>query len=278
MPAEQESLDAEQDSLRLIQWFGAESYLIALSGGVDSAVVAKAAVLSGRKCLAVTAQSSSVARQEMEDALRVVEAIGIAHQILETHELESAAYRQNDFRRCYHCKSNLFSTLRAVFPNATLLTGTNLDDLGDYRPGLLAAGEAGVRSPLAELGISKARVRALATRWNLPIADKPASPCLASRLAYGVEVTHERLARIEGAERVLRELGLIECRVRLHADELARIEVPESQIERLASATVRGQIRQRFQEIGFHFVTLDLNGFRSGSLNQVIPLPSIQRP
>lgn len=262
---------------RLVSWFSESEFrdsffAVALSGGVDSAVVAKAARLSGKPCLAVSSDSPSVARREIEDACDVARMVGIEHRVLQTHELTNPEYRANDGRRCYHCKTNLFRSITVAYPNAIILTGTNADDLGDYRPGLQAAQEAGVRAPLAELKISKQALRGLAEIWGLPIASKPASPCLASRLAYGVEVTAVRLARVEAAEALLRDMGLRDCRVRLHADELARIEVSEDAIASLASADIRNSLVAQLKRLGFKFITLDLEGFRSGSLNQVFQI------
>jgi uncharacterized protein len=259
----------------LVDWFRAGSpnrFVIALSGGVDSAVVAQAAVLSGCDCLAATAISASVSQRERRDADELAACIGIQHVHLSSGELNNADYRRNDQQRCYHCKSNLFSLLRSEFPEAQIVTGTNQDDLGDYRPGLQAAAQHDVRSPLAELGLTKQDIRSIADHWKLAVAEKPASPCLASRIAYGVPVTEARLRRIDAAEQILRELGMTECRVRLHEDELARIEVPASNVAQLVSETVRKKIVEQFKQLGFTFVTIDLEGFRSGSLNAVVQL------
>jgi uncharacterized protein len=249
---------------------------VALSGGVDSAVVAQAAHLAvGSDALAITADSPSVARRDLADARRVAEQIGIRHLVVGTEEFADPDYVRNDGSRCYHCKSELYDqivALRAELRFDVICSGANLDDLGDYRPGLVAAAEHGVRHPLQELGFGKAIVRDLAREWDLPIAEKPASPCLSSRIAPGVTVTIERTARVEAAENLLRELGLAECRVRFHEGDLARIEVPTIAIEQLAKAEVREPLAQRFRELGFKFVTLDLDGFRSGSLNELIDL------
>lgn len=260
----------ETQAAQLIRWFGDQQYVIALSGGVDSAVVCQAAVFSGKNCLAVTADSPSVARRELNDALQLVSITGVAHRILHTDEISDPAYQQNDRRRCYHCKAHLFDSIRSLYPEATIVTGTNGDDLSDYRPGLDAARKASVRSPLAELEMTKSQVRQVARLWKLPLADKPASPCLASRLAYGVSVTPERLSMVERAETLLREMGFQECRVRLHADDLARIEVPQSELARLVMPELRQKLTSQLERVGFRFVTLDLAGFRSGSLNAVL--------
>jgi uncharacterized protein len=247
-------------------------YVVALSGGVDSAVVSKAAALSGCPAVAATAHSASVSAVEQRDASDLAAAIGIEHYWVEPHELSDPAYQQNDLRRCYFCKTRLYGAIAARFPQHLILSGTNHDDLGDYRPGLQAAAESRVQAPLAELGIGKSQVRQLARHWQLQVADKPASPCLASRIAYGVAVTAERLQRIELAEQLLRDLGWGEFRVRLHADEVARLEVPAASIEQLAAVDIRTQVVQGLKQLGFRYVTLDLEGFRSGSLNPVFQI------
>lgn len=257
----------------LLAWFDrSASYVVALSGGVDSAVVAKALVGSGADAVAATAASASVAAVELHDAAQVANSIGLEHHVVHPNETQDADYQQNNLRRCFFCKSLLYATIAQRFPERVILSGTNFDDLGDYRPGLEAARQAAVRAPLAELSIGKSQVRQLAQLWGLSLADKPASPCLASRIAYGVPVTPERLKRIELAEAQLRDLGLSEFRVRLHADEVARIEVPGERIALLASTQVRSLIVERLKSLGFRFVTLDLEGFRSGSLNPVFQI------
>jgi uncharacterized protein len=265
---------AEQ-AARLIAWFrdSADRYVVALSGGVDSAVVAKAASLATDvQVVLATGESPSLARQELRDASAVAAQIELPHVTIETGETSDRDYQLNDARRCYHCKTHLFEALRRQYPLATIVTGTNADDLHDYRPGLEAAAEHQVRSPLAELGFGKSIVRGLAQFWSLPIAEKPASPCLASRIAYGVEVTSVRLEMIEQAEQWLREHGMTEFRVRLHAGELARIELAIEAISRFASDPLRGQLLAHFKSLGFRFVTLDIAGFVSGSLNQLIQI------
>jgi uncharacterized protein len=229
----------------------------------------------GPRAVAVTADSPSVARAELEDARRLAELIGIRHEIVRTEEFADPDYLRNDGSRCYHCKSELYDQIIARLPGlgvAVVCSGANLDDLGDFRPGLTAAAERQIRHPLQEAGFTKADVRALAREWGLPTWDKPASPCLSSRLAPGLPVTVERTARVEAAEVYLKSLGLRDCRVRLHEGELARIEVPASDIARLAVAGVRDELAGRFRDLGFRFVTLDLEGLRSGSLNALVGL------
>lgn len=252
----------------------ADGVAVAFSGGIDSTVVAKAAAMAlGDRAVAVTADSPSVPRSEIAEAKQIAAAIGIRHVIIATAEFDNPDYQRNDGSRCYHCKSELYDQVIARLPRlgvGTVCSGANLDDLGDYRPGLTAAAERQVRHPLQEAGFTKADVRALAREWNLPTWDKPASPCLSSRLVPGLAVTPERTARIEAAEAFLKSLGLRDCRVRLHEGELARIEVPVTEITRLATPAVRADLGRRFRELGFRFVTLDLEGFRSGSLNDLL--------
>lgn len=249
---------------------------VAFSGGIDSTVVAKAAHIAlGERALAITADSPSVPRVELDDAKRLATLIGIRHRVVRTDEFSDPNYVRNDGARCYFCKSELYSRIEQLLPELdieVICSGANLDDLGDYRPGLKAAAEHSVRHPLQEAGFTKADVRELAQAWGLPTWDKPASPCLSSRLAPGVEVTHERTAMVEDGEKYLRSLGYRDCRVRLHEGKLARIEVESNDLARLTADFVRGSLVQRFKEIGFAFVTLDLEGFRSGSLNQLVSL------
>jgi uncharacterized protein len=252
------------------------SVAVAFSGGIDSTVVAQAAHLAlGDRAIAVTADSPSVPRAEIATARRLAQQIGIRHEIVRTAEFDDPDYVRNDGTRCYFCKSELYGRIDQLLPElgvAVICSGANQDDQGDYRPGLKAAAEHAVRHPLQVAGFTKADVRALARSWGLPTWDKPASPCLSSRLAPGVQVTTERTARVEAAEEHLHALGYRECRVRLHEGELARIEVPAAELARLLDPAVRESLARRFRELGFRYVTLDLEGFRSGSLNDLISL------
>lgn len=250
--------------------------VVAYSGGVDSAVVAKiAALVLGERAKAVMAVSPSVATGEVESAKTLAEEIGIDFHLIHTSEIEDPRYLKNDERRCYYCKQGLYLALKEFvreFPHTTIANGTNTDDLGDYRPGLEAARELRVVSPLVEAGLNKQNVRQLAKQWNLSVWDKPATPCLSSRIAYGESVTPERLRMVDQAETYLRSLGFRELRVRYHAGDLARIEIPQGEVSRFATLAEDKKIANRFRDLGFRFVTLDLVGFRSGSLNSLVQI------
>ncbi|QDT42131.1 hypothetical protein Pan241w_22120 [Gimesia alba] len=257
--------------------------IVAFSAGVDSTVVAKAAFLArGEHALAVTAVSPSLASGEKEEAIRLAELIGIPHRLISTSEFATDAYRANAPNRCFFCKTELYQLLtHAVaqdeWQDATLVNGANLDDRGDHRPGMQAAADFQVRSPLIEAGFTKENVRDLARHWELPIWNKPAHPCLSSRIAYGVEVTEERVQKIDQAEAFLRdEFQINELRVRLEPNELARIEVPLPQIQKLTTPAALEQITRKFLQLGFQNVTLDLQGFRSGSMNSFLSLDDLQ--
>jgi len=243
--------------------------VVAYSGGADSAFLADVThEVLGTRMTAVTAVSESLAPDERAQAADLARARGWRHEEINTREIERHEYRRNDPDRCFHCKDVLFETLDALALDraAVVLVGTNVDDTGDFRPGLRAAREHGVRAPMVEAGLRKDEIRELSRARGLPTWDKPASVCLASRIAYGIEVTEERLDRIARAESFVRALGLRQLRVRDHGD-LARIEVPLEDVEQLAEPMVRAQIVEHLKGLGFVHVTLDLEGFRSGSMN-----------
>ena len=246
----------------------------AYSGGVDSAYLASVCHgVLGERALAVTAVSPSLSRRERGDAEALAAREGWNHMTVETHEVARDEYARNGSDRCYWCKTELFEVLAPISSAraARIAVGTNLDDLSEHRPGRRAARENDVLTPLAAAGLSKAEIRELAAARNLPVADKPASPCLASRFAYGVRVTPEGLARVDKAEEALRELGFGVLRVRDHGD-LARIELEPDEIERAGG--LRSEIAIALRALGFKYVTVDLEGFRSGSLNEVLLQPT----
>ncbi|MBR8840111.1 MAG: ATP-dependent sacrificial sulfur transferase LarE [Stigonema ocellatum SAG 48.90 = DSM 106950] len=250
-----------------------EQALIAYSGGVDSTIVAKIAYdVLGDRALAITAVSPSLLPEELEDAKIQAATIGIPHKIVQTHEMENPNYTSNPVNRCYFCKSELHDTLKPLaiklgFPY--VVDGVNADDLHDYRPGIQAAKERGARSPLAEVGVTKAEVRQLSQQLGLPWWDKPAQPCLSSRFPYGEEITVAKLQRVGRAEIYLRKLGFKNLRVRSQGDT-ARVELPSEQIKEFVLTTDLQSVVSAFQDFGFIYVTLDLEGYRSGKLNQVL--------
>ncbi|MEH2237292.1 ATP-dependent sacrificial sulfur transferase LarE [Nostoc sp.] len=250
-----------------------EQALIAYSGGVDSTLVAKIAYdVLGDRALAVTAVSASLLPEELEDAKIQAATIGIPHKIVQTHEMENPNYTSNPVNRCYFCKSELHDTLKPLalqlgYPY--VVDGVNADDLHDYRPGIQAAKERGARSPLAEVGVTKVEVRQLSQQLGLPWWDKPAQPCLSSRFPYGEEITVAKLQRVGRAEIFLRKLGWQNLRVRSEGDT-ARIELPPEQIKEFVLTNDLQTLVSAFQDFGFIYVTLDLEGYRSGKLNQVL--------
>ena len=250
-----------------------ECALIAYSGGIDSTLVAKVAYdVLGDRALAVTAKSPSLLPEELEDAIIQAATIGIAHRVVETHEMDNPNYASNPVNRCYFCKSELHDTLKPLalelgYPY--VVDGVNADDLQDYRPGIQAAKERGARSPLAELGISKMAVREIAHSIGLSCWNKPAQPCLSSRFPYGEEITIPKLNRVGRAEIFLRKLGYENVRVRSTGDT-AKIELPADLIQQFVADNSLIELVSIFQSFGFMYVTLDLEGYRSGKLNQVL--------
>jgi len=249
------------------------SVAVAYSGGVDSALVLAVAysVLNG-KALAVTGSSASLPQRERTAAADFAKQLGVEHYVIDTQEVTSPDYAANPVNRCYYCKSELYSKLREVADQHSLnhiVNGTNVDDLGDHRPGLVSAREANVRSPLCEAGFTKQDVRDLARQLGLSVWDKPAMPCLSSRIPYEQAVTPEKLAMIEQAEDVLIALGFTQLRVR-HYGESARIELPKEDLSRFYEENLFEPVHKRFLEIGFKQVTVDPEGFRSGRMNEVM--------
>lgn len=246
--------------------------VVAYSGGVDSTFLLKAAVdtLGPQNVLACTSVGPSEPSSQYERAAEFARKIGVEFETVDSGELADPNFTANKADRCFHCKSHLCKTLLEIARQRGfehVVFGANFDDLDDYRPGNRAMKVFGIRSPLAEARLTKDDIRRLSREMNLPTADQPASPCLASRITYGLEVTEQRLEQIDQAEAFLRQLGLVEFRVR-HHDTIARIEVNPQDIEKVAAEPARSQIVEKLKSIGFKFVTVDLQGFRSGSLNE----------
>jgi uncharacterized protein len=257
------------------------SVLVAFSGGVDSALVLRVASEQlGPRCVALTTESPSTPAHDREAARRLAADLAVTHVVIDTNELDIPEYAANPVNRCWFCKDHLFAICereRDARGLAVVIDGANADDLGDHRPGLDAAARRGVRHPLVEAGFDKAAVRAVSRDLGLPTWDRPASPCLSSRIPYGTPISAEALAHIDAAERFLRSLGFGELRVRAH-DRLARIEVPPAEVARLAETTTREQVVAELRRLGFLQVTVDLRGFRSGSLNEDVPGANARRP
>lgn len=271
--------DSAQKLLNFIEPF--DQVVIAFSGGVDSAVVACAANKSiGNRAIAVTALSPSVPSGEVDAAAKLASALNLRHQVINTFEIENPNYVQNSGDRCYWCKNELYDQIKSwatenLNADFVIFNGTNTDDLGDYRPGLKSAADHDVVSPLVECQISKQGVRSVAKLWNLPVWNKPAGPCLASRVAPGQAVTIKRLSLVDKSESYLHQLGFPIVRVRYHEGDLARVEVPFEQLEVLRE--VEPQVRSRLMSLGFQSVEIDEEGFRSGKLNDLIPLVGITK-
>ena len=249
------------------------SVIVAYSGGVDSAFLAATAhQVLGDRSLAVTADSPSLAPSELREAVSLARQLGLNHRIIQTQELEREDYLANNPNRCFFCKDELYSHISKIVQSESyewVTNGTNIDDLGDFRPGLDAAKQYGVRSPLVEAELTKAEIRSLSKDMDLPTWDKPAQACLSSRIPYGTPVSVEALTRIAKAEEFLRDLGIGQLRVRHHGS-VARIEVTPADFPALLDESVRKSIGQHFRSIGYAYVTLDLEGFRSGSMNEVL--------
>ncbi len=248
--------------------------IVAFSGGTDSAYLAWAANEAlGSKAIAITADSASIPGSHKRDAEEFVRRFGIRHHYVDTHEFDNPDYVRNDSNRCFHCKDELFTRLAGEGDRlgiSTIVYGVNLDDTSDFRPGHRAAKQHNVRAPLLEAGLRKSEIRELSRRVELPTWDRPAAACLSSRIPYGTAVTPERIRQIEMGEEALKELGFSVYRVRYHG-ELARIEIGRDELPRALSPEMAETFSKIFKELGFKYVTLDLDGYRQGSLNEALP-------
>ncbi|MBK9167513.1 MAG: ATP-dependent sacrificial sulfur transferase LarE [Bryobacterales bacterium] len=254
---------------------GLERVIVAYSGGTDSAYLAWAAKQAlGDQAVAITADSASLPESHKKDAADFTRQFGIRHEVIPTHEFENPDYVKNDANRCFHCKDELFTRLAEVGQERDIehiIYGVNVDDLGDYRPGQKAAKIHEVKAPLVEAGLTKAEIRELSKQAGLPTWDRPAAACLSSRIPYGTPVTIENLKRVETGEEELKALGFRQFRVRFH-DKIVRIEIAREEMEQAFSLDMCDRITQIFRGLGFQYVTLDLAGYRQGSLNEVLPI------
>jgi uncharacterized protein len=281
MPQDAQSSNIEQKLNDLNERLKSyKQVIIAFSGGVDSTFLAEAARRAlGENVLAVTAISDSYPKREMQAAQDIAKALGVRFEMVFTEELEVEGYASNPTNRCYFCKTELFNKLNPIsekYQIGTIVYGAIPDDVGDHRPGMDAAKQMGIQAPLIDANLWKADIRALSKQWGLPTWDKPAFACLSSRFPYGTRITRDLLRKVDDAEQFLYDLGIRQFRVRHHED-LARIEVDPQEIEHIAEKPIREQISAEFKKLGYKYVTLDLQGYRSGSLNEGLIKISVPR-
>ena len=272
-------MNADEKYIKLLDMLTEmKSVTIAFSGGVDSTFLVKAAkVALNDKVLEVTATSSTYPKRELNEAISFANDIGVRHEVISSEELDIEGFSKNPSNRCYYCKSELFTKIRAISDKQNMdfvLDGSNFDDIGDFRPGMQAACELNVISPLKEVKMTKADIRKISKKLNLPTWDKPAFACLSSRFPYGNEITSEKLSMVDKAEQFLLDLGFRQIRVRHHED-IARIEINPDEITKIFDVELMGKIYSRLSDIGFTYVTLDMRGYRQGSMNEVESIKKI---
>jgi len=267
-----EVLRAKEEKLfSILRGFG--QVIVAYSGGTDSAYLAWAAdKVLGDKAIAITADSPSIPESHKRDAAEYAKTLGFRHEFVTTHEFDDPDYLRNDSQRCFHCKDEMFSRMNEVAQEKGIehvIYGVNIDDLGDYRPGQEAAKKRNAKAPLVDAGLCKAEIRALSKQAGLPFWDRPATACLASRIPYGTEVTRERIRTVEEGEEAIKDLGFQQFRVRYHG-ELVRLEFGQTELAKALTVEMAPKLTAIFKALGFHYVTVDLEGYRQGSMNEVL--------